>query len=362
MSQVTCSYCFTLLANKYILKTHQSTNKACLATRNIELKTDYQCEGCQLFFLDQNRLALHHESCKVYQVLIAREETKKEYLNKMNDLEKQQQLNLHHFEQQYQLNITEIKHSYEMIIKEKDARIYQLEDTIKNMKDSHESNMNRVSSIYNHAMETLQTYNNTTIDGISNANGKTLESIKHMVSEVISRPTTTTNHVNATIRNVFSSEYTVDNIKPEDIKRKCEAYLTEQLFFEGQRGIAKLCSDHIIKTKDNKQLLTCTDTSRKKFKHMDEHGNIKEDMEARNFLEKVSKPIKEVSKVIYESIISDVEFEQEQLQQEEEIDYSRKSLLSEKYVRAGTCFMDISNIDNMDMNREFTAELAKLTK
>jgi hypothetical protein len=109
--------------------------------------------------------------------------------------------------------------------------------------------------------------------------------IEKLASQAIDKPNTTnvtTNNVN-----VYSDKYFLEDIKPEEVKKKCQNYLTEQVFFSGQRGIAQLCTDHIIKTKDNKVLLTCSDVSRKKFKYIDENGNLKEDHEARTFTKKV---------------------------------------------------------------------------
>jgi hypothetical protein len=44
------------------------------------------------------------------------------------------------------------------------------------------------------------------------------------------------------------------------------------------------------------------------------------------------------------------------------MDYSRKSILSEKFIRAGSCLMEISNMDDVNLNKDFTSELAILTK
>ena len=54
-----------------------------------------------------------------------------------------------------------------------------------------------------------------------------------------------------------------------------------------KKGIAKMCTDKIINTKDEKKLICCTDTTRKKFKYIDKKGNIKEDIEARFFVDRV---------------------------------------------------------------------------
>ena len=188
-----------------------------------------------------------------------------------------------------------------------------------------------------------------------------LDKMFSTIEKLIDKPTSTTTNVTMTtnnVRNIYSDKYFLDKLTPEEIKKKCENYLTEQVFFSGQKGIAQLCTDHIIKTKDNKVLLTCSDVSRKKFKYMDENGNLKEDYEARTFTDKVFEPIKKASQVVYENILSDIKDEQER----EEIDYNRKSVLNDKTMKAIDCFAQIVNIDNPSSNSDFKNELAILNK
>ena len=300
MEKVTCEYCNAIVSSKYILKTHLSTNKTCLSIRNLELKTNYMCEGCNLFTLDNQKLSNHHESCKSYQIILIKNELEKKYneeIKQLNDklIEKQ----IYH---------SEMKLNFEKTIKD------------------------------------LQIQNEKLID-----------SLQKLASQAIDKPTTTVTN----IKNNFSDKYFLDAIATEDVKRKFQNYLTEELFFEGQRGIAQLCTEHIIKTKDNKSLMVCTDTSRKKFKYMDENGNMKEDFEARTFTDKVSKPIKDVSKIVYENILSDVKSEKELV---EDTNYSRKAYLNDKELKTIDCFVKINCFDHPDHNMEFKNELAILNK
>ena len=181
--------------------------------------------------------------------------------------------------------------------------------------------------------------------------------IEKLASQAIDKPNNATTNV-TNVRNIYSDKYFLEDIKQVEVKKKCQNYLTEQVFFAGQRGIAQMCTDHIIKTKDNKVLLTCSDVSRKKFKYVDDIGNVKEDYEARVFTEKVFEPIKQASQVVYENILSDVKDEQER----EEIDYSRKTVLHDKTMKAIDCFAQIVNIDNPSCNSDFKNELAILNK
>ena len=201
-------------------------------------------------------------------------------------------------------------------------------------------------------MEMKSNYEKT-IKDLQIQNEKLIDSLQKLASQAIDKPTVTN------IKNSFSDKYFLESISYEDVKRKCQNYLTEEVFLEGQKGIAKLCTDHIIKTKDKKALMVCTDTSRKKFKYIDENGNMKEDFEARTFSEKVSKPIKDVSKILYENILSDVKSEKQNL---EDTNYSRKAFLNDKELKTIDCFVKINCFDSNQHNSDFKTELAILNK
>ena len=165
----------------------------------------------------------------------------------------------------------------------------------------------------------------------------------------VDKPTTTHNTTINQIRNSFSDKYFVEDIKEADIKRKCQSFLTEDILLDGQRGIARLCTEHIINTNDKKKLLIATDISRNKFKYIDKIGNIKDDIDARAFIEKVSKPIKEVAGIVFDSEQDNVE----------EDNYSRKAFLHDKEMQANHTLFYINCFKH---NSDFTNELAVLNK
>jgi hypothetical protein len=331
MPNITCEFCKSIVSSKYILKTHLATNKTCLGLRNLELKTEFMCKACNLFTLDNQKLATHHEICKPYQRLIIKEETTEKYQQELKDLENK-----------YQKEMTEMEHQYE-------NKILLLENKLEHVNQSKTTKEIDMKYNYEKIIKDLQSQND-----------KLLETLQKLASQAIDKPTTnTTNNVTNNIKNNFSDTYFLDTIKAEDVKMKCQNYLTEQVFLEGQRGIAQLCTDHVIKTKDKKALMLCTDVSRKKFKYIDEQGNIKEDYEARTFVQKVSKPIKDASRIVYDSILFDVKSEKETL---EDDDYSRKAYLNSKELKTIDCYVQITHFDDPDNNQEFKNELAILNK
>jgi len=241
--------------------------------------------------------------------------------------------------------------SYE---KEKLELIKSFKDEKQSIIESYEKEKIIQIQTINELQNTIK-QNERTIKDLQIQNDKLFDSIKQLASQAIEKPTVVTNN----IKNNFSEKYFLDSLCADDIKRKCQSYLTEEVFMKGQRGIAQMCTEHIIKTNDNKALMICTDTSRKKFKYIDGNGNMKEDYEARTFTDKVSKPIKDMSKILYENILSDVNHEKDIVDEE---DYSRKSFLNGKKMKAIDCFAQISCFDHPDLNTDYKNELAILNK
>ena len=242
-SRVICEFCNLSVKDKYTLKTHLVRNKTCLKTRGLTLNTNFVCNGCNNMFSTNLNLATHIDACKKYIAFKVREDCKEEY------------------KKEYYTQINKLKEQ----VKEKN-------NELENLKKSSEKAL-------------LDAHNQ--IDKLQ----KILENI---ATKAVDKPTTTNTTIN-NIRNSFSEKYFVDDIKESDIKRKCQTFLTEQILMEGQRGIARLCTEHIINTNDKKKLLLATDSSRNKFRYIDKNGNMKDDIEARTFIEKVSKPIKEAA-------------------------------------------------------------------
>ena len=326
-----CEYCKLILKSKYILKAHLLNNKACLKIRGLEMESKFTCKDCNLSFISNINLNIHLEICKKYIIRIYQEEYELKISNKdkeISDLILQHNKEINDLKLYKDKEISDLILQYNKELLEKDKKIIELT----NSKDE------KIKDLQAHL-------------------DKMFSTIEKLASQAIDKPTGTTNVTN-NVRNIYSDKYFLDKLTPEEVKKKCQNYLTEQVFFGGQKGIAQMCTDHIIKTKDNKVLLTCSDVSRKKFKYIDENGNLKEDYEARTFTDKVFEPIKKASQVVYENILSDIKDEHEQ----SEDNYNRKSVLNDKTMKAIDCFAQIVNIDNPSCNSDFKTELAILNK
>ena len=331
-----CEFCNSSVKNKYNLKNHLIRNKKCLKLRGLSLITNFICKGCQHICTSNINLLAHIETCKEYIILKVREECSNEYKEEIEKIKNKEKV------------LLTIKNKLE-----KDQKNYNKNlDDIKNKLDISDKLLIETQT----QLQTLQKFSDKTISD-AHIQIQTLQKIiENIAKKAVDKPTNTV--VNQ-IRNCFSDKYFVDDIKESDVKRKCQTYLTEQILMEGQRGIARLCTEHIINTNDNKKLLIATDQSRNKFRYMDEKGNIKDDIEARTFIEKVSKPIKEVAEIVFDNVLSTIKDEKETIEKD---DYGRKAELNDKELQANHSMVYIKCFDDPKHNTDFTNELAILNK
>jgi len=181
-------------------------------------------------------------------------------------------------------------------------------------------------------------------------------SLEIVAKEAVNRPTTATTNVN--VRNILSTDKTVDSLDKEELLLVFQKYLTEDVLLGGQRSIAKLCTDNIIQV-DDKMLLVCTDTSRDKYKYMDSNGNLKEDFYARNFTNKIIKPLEEVGQTVYDTSLAEIA---EQMEKLSCIDYGKKASLKSKGERLTNSLFELKTVDVQNHNSKFLNELSILTK
>jgi hypothetical protein len=130
----------------------------------------------------------------------------------------------------------------------------------------------------------------------------------------------------------------------------------EKYFWNGQRGMAQFCFNHIVKSDDGKMILCCTDPVRKRFKYMNPENIIKEDIDARLFTEKISLPIKKVCNEVFENIRKRIGDELE----EKDKDAFEVDRLEMKMDKAMDNYIEIKNLDNNEKNGEYRAELSIL--
>ena len=352
-----CGFCSTRFKNQYNLKAHENGSKKCLFNRGLKLETKNQCIGCNIVFFTKHKLALHEDVCRDF----LQHQHAKEILEKdkiFSDFKEEQ-------EKRYIELVQESDKKLADLTDQNDQKLVDLthknEQKLADLTHKNEQKLVEFTQTNEKFLALLKEEHARQIADLKQQNDKLQENIQNLAREAINRPTTssTTNNTVNNIRNNLSTQYTLDEIKAEELMELFRENLTEKVFMSGQKGLAKLCTDKLINTKDAKKLICCTDVTRKKFKYMDKKGNVIEDIEAREFVNKVTKPIKEAGRHVYDTMMSTISDERDHVRED---DYGKKDRLVTQSFQVMDRYKDIINIDDTKYNTEFTNELAILNK
>ena len=339
-----CEYCKIAVKSKYILKTHLTSNKACLKLRGLSMESKFVCSGCNMMFMNNSNLNTHIETCKKY------------ILSKINE--------------QHEREIEQLKNNNEREIEQ--LKNKHLND-IRNIKLECKDEFNQKTVFLNEKYKALEVrYDELKIryDELSKQHEKTIDKlelkisqcdtfIQNLAREASNKPTTTNNNntINNSIRNHLSPTFTIDKLEDKKLEETMREHYTEFDYFCGQRGLATFLVERVIRTPDEKMMICCTDTSRKKFKILDMNGNLKEDIQARVLCEKIKAPTSIVTKEMYEKITNRIDEERKRLSDD---DQSRKFKLIDDSMRAQQYYIDNMNFDDINYNGDFIKELCVL--
>ena len=317
-----CNFCEKEFSNKSSLNNHQKTAKYCLEKQG--LVSSFKCDGCDKLFGNNVRLTEHILICKKRKEIIHNEHIKNLNDNKdkkINDLIEE---------------LKEERERYAQELREKDKVI---ERHIQELKEER----------YRHIQELK--------DMLENAN-KT-------INEIAKQPKTTNTNTtnikgNQNIKNILTNnDKYQENTSREHIisvTDHIDSQNMENYFWKGQRGMAQFVIENIVRTEDGQMVLCCTDLTRHRFKYIDEKNEIKEDVEARTFTQKVAGPTKEVFEKVYHNIQGDIE--DKIIKKDTEYD---SSFLSTKRAMANKTYSEIKDIDNNQKNCEYKKELSTLS-
>lgn len=248
----------------------------------------------------------------------------------------------------------------------KTCKYIEIENLTKEIKSEYEDKIQKIVFEYEKKLVYLANQNeklNFEKEFITKENNR----LTSLLEKSISKPIITTNNTNNTtikgnnnnLQNILAPyDLFEKQIDPERI-RSINHSIIEKHFWLGQKGIARLCVDHIIKSVDvngnNKLLLCCTDPSRKRFKYIDATNQISEDIEARNFINLVSVPIKTVCRDVYDNIIKKIEDDKK-----ETTDAFDLNLLESRTSIAQQKFLEINDISDHRHNSDYKNEMSIL--
>ena len=197
MSQVICEYCNSTLSSKYVLKNHLFNNKACLSIRNLELKTNFVCRGCEQYCVDIHKLSNHHQTCRSYQFLLLNEE--------------------------YDMKLQKINEEYDLKLKEKNKEIKDIESSFKKERETYEKTIKDLQKQVDKMFYTIEKLASQAIDKPNTTNVTNIESfeketipipLKEKISSIIIeeiKDEDTLNYSMITLNNVSITSRPIDH-------------------------------------------------------------------------------------------------------------------------------------------------------
>lgn len=338
---------------------------------NLEKPSENQCEKCNKIFSSKYTLKKHIETnkkCAMMELKCASERCP--FMTHSKDL--------------FQKHITDCEHIkidtlIQTIVNEKDNQILELHVIIEQQK----SIIDQKDEIIKNQSNEMDTKNDliVTFENKGNELKKAIECIKVekgciekenerltvLLEKMMDKPlitNNTTTHTtnikgNQMIQNVLASSDVYNRQIDSERIRSIPHKIIEKHFWLGQKGIARFCLNHIVKSSDDdgteKMILCCTDPSRKRFKYFNASNKIVEDIEARHFTDLISVPIKTVCREVYDMIIKKIEDDKK-----ETTDVFDLDLLESRISIAQQKFLEINNIGDHQRNSEYKNELSIL--
>lgn len=181
------------------------------------------------------------------------------------------------------------------------------------------------------------------------------QTISRLAEQAINRPTTSTN-ITTNFNTILCDRETYEERTHPDRIIAIAREKFEPYFWKGQRGVAQFALDHIVKTEDGKMIMVCTDPSRKRFRFMNADKKVIEDIDARNFTQTISVPIKTVCQEVFDTIVKRLDNQCD----DETLSTFTRGFLSDKKDVAAEKFISIREIDNDDYNQQYKSELSTL--
>lgn len=324
-SENQCEKCGKIFSSKYTLKKHIETNKKCAS---LELKCT--SDRCMFITHSKDEFQAHLSTCHfvemdaLIQTIIAEKDAQILELRVMFDKQKE-------------------------LLDEKEA-------IIEGMRGKIDESSNQVNELKK-GIECVQVEKSC----IEKENERLTTLLEKMMEKpVITNNTHTTNiKGNQLIQNVLATSDIYSRQTNSERIRSIPHKIIEKHFWLGQKGIARFCLNHIVKSADDngteKMILCCTDPSRKRFKYFNASNKIVEDIEARHFTDLISVPIKTVCREVYDNIIKKIEEDKKETTDVYDLD-----LLDTRISIAQQKFLEINNIGDHNRNSDYKNELSIL--
>ena len=242
-----CTFCkkeFTIKGN---MLSHQKTAKYCLEQQG-KVCINFECQFCSKHFTTQHNLNDHNIVCK--------EKDKKQYQNKLKEIEVQ---NI-----EYKEKLEKQRQDYEEKL-EKQRTAY--EEKLEAQKQECVTKLEKQRTACDEKLEAQKQ------DYIAKLESR-LEKFENVVTNIASEPKT----VKTT--NVVVNNNTL-NLSQEHVTKVLDEHFTKEVVAGGQKGLAKMVREKMLIGPDGKPMYVCVDSSRQTFEFTNNDGDVERDVKAK---------------------------------------------------------------------------------
>jgi hypothetical protein len=303
-----CQFCNKIFTQKSNLNTHIKTAKKCILNRSNDLEKviTFNCDFCDKKFTQKNVLNVHLNSCNQYKLY----NQEKEYKN---------------------------------IILEKDKNIEEL--------------LRKNDEIKSFYLEKIQDLKDTIL--------RLEETNKELALKAIERPTNITNNKsdNHSINNNTYNNLQPVNLSPDYIYQVFDQNLKLEDIYQGQRGLANIVANKLLKDESGKPIAFCNDKSRQIIKYKNEDNQIVKDSKAYNLISSIApvaqkialKRKQEFESIYYPEKKEEVNEEDDELlldESDEENEDDEELLLDEDELEINEKIKDMKKENNDEKKKE----------
>jgi hypothetical protein len=221
-----CDSCNKIFSSKYTLKSHLERNKKCISLRGIEMKSEFVCPACNHLSMKKSDLQVHLSLCTEY-IMKTQKETYENHILELKNI------------------ITKIEHQLTL------------------QKEEYEEKMEKQKLEY---QAKLEKFENAVIASATDTR----------------KTTTITYNSNNTIHNSNTNTLVLSKEVIEPILR---TKLTFSDAIKGQKGLANVVVNNLLKDDNGQLLYKCKDSSRQNFEYTDEQGDVKRDVHASKLIQ-----------------------------------------------------------------------------
>ena len=271
-----CEFCKKEFSTKTNLSVHQKTAKYCLTIQG-RTNEKYKCSYCVKLFTTQQQLDKHDPVCKIKQKNNYENELKtlkdeltsykkqekirmKEKDIQIKDYEKKLEKQIQEYEKKLEIQRSELEKQRQDYEKKLENQRSELEKQKQEYKTEMESTRNMIINEKNEYIAKLEAR---------------LDKFESAVVTLASEPKTT-----KTTNNVVVNNNTL-NLSTEHVTKVLEEHFTKEVVAGGQKKLAEMVYEKMLKGPDGKSTYVCVDPSRQTFEFINNDGDVERDVKAK---------------------------------------------------------------------------------